>query len=284
MKTKHLERTQANLRSAEEDIKDVYAEFEIDRQDYLDTIRKQERTIQLQEQLLAMIVPCLRRDCNYYNLDKVRSECVWDEDHAQWILPKLTVAKAGLSPINSKTSLLERRSILNSRVTKSVVPDEAQITGPSSSALSPTSSVQASVYDPPEEDKYLLHLQKSGESDYFKPKRSLELLAQSAQMKAENTLPEHGESLKKGSNICLLSPTGPTNGATVHGVDALIMGDVSYSRRPGRLQSLNVNPTLPQNLASLPEPNILEKVEKKLTNRKRRSLDPLNDKHRRPPF
>ena len=40
VKTQLLERTQSKLHSALEDNKDLAAEFEMDRQDYLDTIRK----------------------------------------------------------------------------------------------------------------------------------------------------------------------------------------------------------------------------------------------------
>lgn len=117
VKTQQLERTQSKLHSALEDNKDLAAEFEMDRQDYLDTIRKQQMTIKLQEQLLETIVPCLRRDCNYYNLDKVKAECVWDKEQAYWILPRLTVSKSVLSPVTSGSSLLER-SAPNSKLPK----------------------------------------------------------------------------------------------------------------------------------------------------------------------
>lgn len=50
---------------------DLNAEFEFERIDYLDTIRKQEKQLALYQQLLEKVQPVLRRDCNYYNLDKV---------------------------------------------------------------------------------------------------------------------------------------------------------------------------------------------------------------------
>ena len=109
VKIQLLGRSQAKLRSAEEDNSDLQAEFEVDRQDYLDTIRKQERQIKLQEQLISTIVPCLRRDCNYFNIDKIRGECVWDNDLSQWKLPKLVVTKSSLMPVDSKPSLIERK-------------------------------------------------------------------------------------------------------------------------------------------------------------------------------
>ena len=282
VKTSHLERTQAKLRSAEEDIKDIQAEFEVDRQDYLDTIRKQERTIKLQEQLLLTVVPLLRQSCNYYNIDKIRTECVWDEDKHQWILPKLVMTKTNLSQVSSRTTLLEKRhdngGLNTSRSPiQSVSPDvHIQMKG-----ASPSHGLNASES---EEDRYLLRLHKSNDSDYFKPKRALELLkenndhAQSGGMSTTG----HGMERKVMSTGCLVP-----NAAAVHKVNSLIAGDATYGRRPGKLESLPGNPPLPQTLSAHPETNILDKVEKRLSkfNRKRiNSLQPLSDiKPRKPP-
>ena len=258
VKTQQLERTQSKLHSALEDTKDLAAEFEMDRQDYLDTIRKQQMTIKLQEQLLETIVPCLRRDCNYYNLDKVKAECVWDKEQAYWILPRLTVSKSVLSPVTSGSSLLER-SAPNSKLPKQNSSVDMQM-----------KDVRATVYDPPSDDRYLVHLQKTEESDYFKPRRALELMSHKKETPHEHMGWESGPPL----------PQNMATAASVHGVD--VIGDVHYSRRPGKLQSLPSNPLLPQNIAALPESNILDKVERKISNRKRYSLEPLSDKPGKP--
>ena len=89
VKTKSLERYREKLLTTEDDIKDMSQEFEMERQDYLDTIRRQDQTVQLFEQLLTTVVPLLRRDCNYFNMDKIKMECKWDRNAAQWIIPKL---------------------------------------------------------------------------------------------------------------------------------------------------------------------------------------------------
>ena len=91
-----MERVQLKCKSAEEDIKDLQSEFELERQDFLETIRKQHRELQLQRQLLDTMVPLLRRDCNYYNLDKVRSESKFDEEASEWILPKVSHSTSSL--------------------------------------------------------------------------------------------------------------------------------------------------------------------------------------------
>lgn len=67
---------QFQVHAAECEIADLNAEFEFERIDYLDTIRKQEKQLALYQQLLEKVQPVLRRDCNYYNLDKVSSQSV----------------------------------------------------------------------------------------------------------------------------------------------------------------------------------------------------------------
>ena len=295
VKTQHLERTQAKLRSAEEDNSDLQAEFEVERQDYLDTIRKQERMIKLQEQLISTIVPCLRRDCNYFNIDKIRGECVWDEDHSQWKLPKLVVSKTTLVPVDAKPSLTERKgSSSSSKMPKHFSSPDIQSKGSSNHRLSygagltQESMVQPSCYDL-EEDKYHRRLQMIGESDYFRPKRALELLNQGTKNDINKSQEYRGSgSLPSldGSRKTLSTSSVVPNAAAVHGIEALVMNDGSYTRRPGKLQSLSKQPPKldPQLFSPQHEPNIIEKVEKKLSNRKRTSLEPLSDLKPRRPF
>ena len=80
------------------EIADLQSEFEFDRIDYLDTIRKQETQMKLFQAIIDKIHPCLRRDCNYANLDRVKVQCEWDEENQRWILPKMTIEKTKLPP------------------------------------------------------------------------------------------------------------------------------------------------------------------------------------------
>ena len=75
-----INQIEGKLKSAQSEIDDLETEFERDCEDYVETIRKQDQIIKLQQQILDKIQPCLRRDCNYYNIDKVRSESTWDEE------------------------------------------------------------------------------------------------------------------------------------------------------------------------------------------------------------
>lgn len=74
----------------------MQAEFEVERDDYLATIRRLEREGQLFHTLLERMVPLVRRDCNYSNLDRLKKEAVWDEDSATWRLPDVMVQKTTL--------------------------------------------------------------------------------------------------------------------------------------------------------------------------------------------
>ncbi|CAN2387971.1 Belongs to the TRAFAC class myosin-kinesin ATPase superfamily. Kinesin family [Pristimantis euphronides] len=95
-KSEHLEKIQKKLKAAEIEIEDLHSEFERDRDDYLVTIRRQERDLILFQQILEQIQPLIRRDCNYSNLDKIRREASWDEDSGGWRIPEVVVQKTSL--------------------------------------------------------------------------------------------------------------------------------------------------------------------------------------------
>ncbi|XP_006883734.1 PREDICTED: kinesin-like protein KIF17 [Elephantulus edwardii] len=152
-KSKLLEKMQKKLRAAEVEIKDLQSEFELEKIDYLATIRRQERDFMLFQQLLEHVQPLIRRDCNYSNLDKIRRESSWDEENGFWKIPE---------PIIMKTSL-------------PVVP-----TGPPSKSVRKTSA--ADNGEPGlEEDRYKLMLNRSDSeniaSNYFRPKRASQILS-----------------------------------------------------------------------------------------------------------
>ncbi|XP_061422096.1 kinesin-like protein KIF17 isoform X3 [Lethenteron reissneri] len=97
-KERQLNKSRKKLRAVQADISDIQQEFESERRDYLDTIRRQQRELRLQQQLLERVAPCLRRDCNYANLERVRSEATWDEDAQAWRLPEMIVTRTSLPP------------------------------------------------------------------------------------------------------------------------------------------------------------------------------------------
>ncbi|CAB1436649.1 unnamed protein product [Pleuronectes platessa] len=95
-KSQVLVKVQGKLKAAKLEIRDLQAEFEEERNDYLATIRRLEKEGQLLNSLLERMVPLVRRDCNYSNLDRLKKEAVWDEDCAAWRLPDVMVQKTML--------------------------------------------------------------------------------------------------------------------------------------------------------------------------------------------
>nr|XP_015813848.2 kinesin-like protein KIF17 [Nothobranchius furzeri] len=151
VKNQMLVKVQGKLKAAKLEIRDLQAEFEDERKDYLSTIRRLEREGQLLNSLLERMVPLVRRDCNYSNLDRLKKEAFWDEDGAAWKLPDVTVQKTTLPSAVSLKSAVRRDS----------GPDAAE---------------QYTV----EEDRFKEMLSRSDSesiaSSYFKSKRASQLL------------------------------------------------------------------------------------------------------------
>ncbi|KAF6109352.1 kinesin family member 17 [Phyllostomus discolor] len=154
-KSKLLEKVQRKLRAAEVEIKDLQSEFELEKIDYLATIRRQERDFLLFQQLLEQVQPLIRRDCNYSNLEKIRREACWDEDSGFWKLPEPVLVKTSLPVVS---------------------------TGPPNKPVRKTSAADNSG-EPgsQEEDRYKVMLSRSDSeniaSNYFRPKRASQILS-----------------------------------------------------------------------------------------------------------
>ena len=55
--------------------------------------------MKLMQAIIDKIHPCLRRDCNYANLDKIKAESSWLEDEQRWILPKMSIVNVKMPNI-----------------------------------------------------------------------------------------------------------------------------------------------------------------------------------------
>lgn len=283
-KSRALERCQMKLQSAQDDITDLQTEFELERQDYLDTIRNQvhihthpvlynlhircvqERILKLHEQLLSTVTGLVRRDCNYYNIDKIKTECTWDQDRMEWNLPRVTVTKTTLSSVPSHSSM-QKRSVSTSTLQSTSSSFGTKLRGTSPST-SPRTSHHYGAIDEMEEGR-----RTSGEElDYFKPKRALELLAEGAQMRGIDPHKWEGP-----------PSTGTSNAAAVHGIGTMLASDPSLSWKRGRLQSLPLPPPPSHHGPQSTTQDVLETMERKKG--KWRSLEPLGDtQHKRPPL
>ena len=217
------------LQSAEGDISDLQAEFQEERQDYLDTIRRQEQTILLQQQILDTMVPLIRRECNYHNLDKVLSECKFDEDSGKWILPKVSTASNSLSPVTSKSLVTSSSS--------------ASSTSHSPHHVKPKRHTLADNGRAVTEDHLSQRLQRAEEQNYFKQKRAQELLAECSMMKEMSNTPPTTHRQMKGGGVSL----GPMQHSSIsishdppltHGVDNRFLPANDSLARPRKLESL----------------------------------------------
>ncbi|XP_074074331.1 kinesin-like protein KIF17 isoform X2 [Macrotis lagotis] len=204
-KSKLLEKMQRKLRAAEVEIKDLQSEFELEKIDYLATIRRQERDFMLFQQLLEQMQPLIRRDCNYSNLDKIKRESSWDEENGYWKIPE---------PVIVKTSL---------PVAVSTLPQNK----PSRKACSADNGEPLQ-----EEDRYKLMLNRSDSeniaSNYFRSKRASQILSTDP-MKSlayHNSPPGLSSSLNNTSSI--LMPISPTQATDMP------------QPRPFRLESLDI--------------------------------------------
>jgi len=223
VKNKKIDKLTEELKAASIETKDLQAEFERDRQDYLDTIRKMEQTVQLQKQMMDKIQPCIRRDCNYYNLDKIRSAAEWDESHQTWILPDLVVEKTVLP--------------------SGVVPGArgnlvGQMPGPiKKQPLETMNGDGQSFYNEAnEEDRFRKHLNNNANEDfsqaYFKAKRPEKLLHASSSIEIPRK--KEGDSQQRTERVAQMNGNvTPTNSSKTS-----LPRTLEPIPRPAKLESL----------------------------------------------
>ncbi|XP_078482833.1 osmotic avoidance abnormal protein 3-like isoform X1 [Ciona intestinalis] len=146
------------------EIEDLNYEFERDRSEYLSTIRRQERELALLNDILTKVHPTIRRDCNYSNLDRIKSGAKFDENNEKWILPELLVTKTTLPSTTGSPGRMDRTNSLNH---------------------SPTSSSSVESHNQrSEEDRYLAKLNRNNHdnvaNNYFLPKRQVKQIIASS--------------------------------------------------------------------------------------------------------
>ncbi|XP_044742970.1 kinesin-like protein KIF17 [Chrysoperla carnea] len=98
LKTEGLRKYRHKVKALEREIHDIQGEFETERTDYLETIRKHERTIKLLSQIIHKMVPLLKKDCNYSDIETIKSQAVWNEEVRKWKLPEVIFTRTTLPP------------------------------------------------------------------------------------------------------------------------------------------------------------------------------------------
>jgi len=94
-----IDRVKQKNQMYKEEIDDLNEEFQDQREAYLKDIREQQLQIDLLNAILNKVQPTIRRDCNYYNLDRVKDECQFNGD--SWVLPKLRLVKETLPNLSA---------------------------------------------------------------------------------------------------------------------------------------------------------------------------------------
>uniref|UniRef100_A0A1I8A0S6 Kinesin-like protein n=1 Tax=Steinernema glaseri TaxID=37863 RepID=A0A1I8A0S6_9BILA len=98
--TRQFTQEQEKVRALEREVQDIQGEFELDRLDYLETIRKQDQQLRLCQQIFEKIQPTIRKDLNYANIEKIRKEALWDDDQQRWIIPDVLSSRTNLPSAN----------------------------------------------------------------------------------------------------------------------------------------------------------------------------------------
>jgi len=229
-KTAALKRMKQRVRGLNSEINDLQSEFERDRTDYLDTIRKQDQQILLIDQILEKVQPTLRKDCNYSNLEKIKQDALWSDETQRWKVPDLVVQKTKLPPAERPFG---GSTLFNE-------PPDVSRNEPVQQ-LSRTAPGRLEAFETESDDDHVnlkKKLAKSAQEDvvgnYFKPQRASRLMAQ-----AQET--QRAVSKFKGDEVGVepitISPSSP---------------DMSQSRAGGSLLASSqsgISPANP-NLAS----------------------------------
>lgn len=168
-----LKKAKRKISTLESEVNDLQSEFESERTDYLETIRRQDQQIKLLAQILEKVQSCVRKDCNYANIDKIKSESVWDEDLQKWRLPELTISRTTLPPPSGAFT-----------ISSTIHPGGREATNfgqTFSSKKFTTKDLEADESDGDlSEFRLFRKLEKAGQenlaANYFKPKRRDEIL------------------------------------------------------------------------------------------------------------
>ncbi|XP_073974732.1 osmotic avoidance abnormal protein 3-like isoform X4 [Rhodnius prolixus] len=97
-RSEHLKKHRHKIRSLEREIADLQSEFETERTDYLETIRRLDRQVMLHNQILEKVIPAIRTPSNYSNIETIKAEAKWDDDLQCWIIPDFQVLRTKLPP------------------------------------------------------------------------------------------------------------------------------------------------------------------------------------------
>lgn len=102
-KTDLLKHQRQKIRSLEREIVDLQGEFQLDRADYLESMRRLEKRNKFYEQFFEKISPILKRDGRVWNIDYIKSESTWVDDLKKWKIPESLIMHVKLPPATARS-------------------------------------------------------------------------------------------------------------------------------------------------------------------------------------
>ncbi|CAG7722936.1 unnamed protein product, partial [Allacma fusca] len=174
-KTDALKKSKQKVKALEREISDLHSEFQNDRTDYLETIRRQDQQLKLLQGILDKIQPTIRRDCNYSNLDGIKSDAVWSDETQRWKLPELCCTKTKLPPANGILPLNHNNNLKNNnnRVPSKTAPARLNSDNEEEDEENNRNSTLIKKFETVDGTDFA--------ENYFKPKRATELLIRAQQ-------------------------------------------------------------------------------------------------------
>lgn len=86
------------VRALEREVSDLQSEFQMDRSDYLESIRRLEKNLKFYQQLIEKAVPVLRKEGRYWDPDAIKANSSWSDDLDKWKLPEDAMTRLKLPP------------------------------------------------------------------------------------------------------------------------------------------------------------------------------------------
>lgn len=161
IKTEALKARRQKIRTQEREIQDLHSEFQLERADYLESIRKSDQAMKFHQQLLERALPYLRRDNRFWDVDDIRSRSDWNDDTKRWTFPEDALRRVALPP-----------AVDNNNCEPYTAPGRMQV-----QSLPPSPNVD----EESSETDFLIRKLQNGDNQsivdsYFRPKRAKELL------------------------------------------------------------------------------------------------------------
>lgn len=82
---------------------DLQSEFQLDRADYLETIRRLEKNCQFYKQFIDLALPYLRKSGRYWDPEAIKCESIWSDDLNKWKLPEDSMIRLKFPPAGKFT-------------------------------------------------------------------------------------------------------------------------------------------------------------------------------------